>query len=200
MALNFCGPLFAAPLFAASAVSEADINAWLSLWQKREGLEQRDIRLRIVHQSEMPRNIIGDVEWWETPGEAHIRVVCADDLETVYGDTPAVVRYEVERTVIHELMHLVLAGLYDDGTGRGSTWLSRNPAYEARMEAITDNLAVMLLRRRVPGGVPVARYIARQISSGPWKPARDVRERIMLQIVRAMNASNEDDVLMLARR
>jgi|GEM_PF-3787003 len=195
IALNFC-----APCFAAGAVSEADIYRWLALWQKREGLEHRDIKLRIVRASEMPRNIIGDVEWWETPGWAQIRVVGSDDLQRVYGDSPAFARYEVERIVIHELMHLVLSGLYDDGDGRGSALLTRNPASDARMEAITDNLAVMLLRRRVPGGLTVARYISRQINGGPWKPARDVRERIMLQVARAMNAANEDDVVMLASR
>jgi hypothetical protein len=193
IALNLCGPVAR----ASSAASEDDIRHWLALWQRREGLGWLSINLRIVRQSELPRNVIGDVDWWETPGQAHIRVVCAEDLETVYDDTPAKARSEIERTVIHELMHLVLFGLYDDGSGRGQAWLGHDPASNARVEAITDNLAVMLLSRRVPGGVPVARYIVRQSDSGPWKAAADVKERIVLQVVRAMNAATEDDVLTL---
>jgi hypothetical protein len=195
VALTLC-----APCFAASAVSEAEIYQWLALWEKREGLEHRDIRLSIVRASELPRGIDGDVEWWEVPGWAHIRVVGSDDLERVYHETPAEARYEVQCTIIHELLHLVLSQLYDGGDGRGDAWLSRSPARVDRLEAITEHLAVMLLRRRAPGGVSVARYIARQINSGPWNPARDVRERVMLQVARAMDAATDADVVMLASR
>jgi hypothetical protein len=190
-----CLVLMAAAFAQGAAVSESDIQHWLAVWQKREGLEQRDIRLRIVRQSEMPRDIIGDVEWWETPGQAHIRIVCAEDLETVYGDTPAEALSEVERAVIHELMHLVLSGLYDDGSGRGNAWLSSLPALNARMDAITDNLAVMLLHRHAPGGLSVAQYVRRQVNSGPWNPDAEVKRRVMLQVVHAMNAASEDDVM-----
>jgi hypothetical protein len=193
--LTFCGTLC-----AASAVTEDDIRAWLALWQKREGLEHRDIRLSFVHQSVLGRNFVADVEWWETPGVASIRCLYPGELQTVFGDTPAEAREEAQRMVIHELLHLVLAGLYDDGDGRGNIWIHASAARDARMEAITENLAVMLLRGRVPGGLSVARYIARQVNSGPWKPARDVRERVMLQVAHAMDAATDDDVLMLASR
>lgn len=195
IALNFCGSLF-----AASSVTETDIYSWLALWQKREGLERRNIHLRVVRQSEMPRNVIGDVEWWRTPGKANIRIVRGADLERVYGDTPAEARSDAELTVIHELTHLVLSGLYDDGSGRGSALLDANRPGDARMEAITGNLAVMLQRRRPPGGVSLARYVGGQVNSGPWNPAPDVKERIVLQIVHAMNAATEDDVMVLFAR
>lgn len=176
-------------------VSRADVEHWLSVWQKREGLEGWNIELRIVRQSEMLPHIIGDVEWWETPGKVHIRVLCAEDLKTVYGQTPMQIRWQVERVVIHELMHLVLSGLYDDGSGGGNAWLKSNPKDDARMEAITDALAVMLLSRRVPRGYSEAQFIRREIDSGPWQPAADVRARVMLQLVQAMNAATEDDVM-----
>jgi hypothetical protein len=170
-----------------------ELAHWLSVWQEREGLEGWDIDLRIVRQSEMRPNIIGDVDWWIPPGKAHIRVVCAEDLKSVYGETPSQVRSEMERVVIHELMHLVLSSLYDDGSGRASAWLTSNPNDDARVEAITEALAVMLLSRRVPRGYSEAQFIRHEIDSGPWRPAADVRARVMLQLVRAMNAATEDD-------
>jgi hypothetical protein len=195
-----CLALLGAAVAQGAAVSEADIQHWLAVWQKREGLEERTINLRFVHQREVGRGGMADVEWWRTPGTASIRFIYPEELETVFGDTPAKAWEEAQRGVIHELMHLVIAGLYDDGSGRGSGWLAANPARLARMEAITDNLARMLLRRGALGGVAVVRYISRQINGGPWNPAPDVRQRVMLQVVRAMNAAAEDDVMVLFAR
>lgn len=196
LGLNFC-----ASLIAASAVTEAEIYSWLAIWQQREGLEQRNIRLRFVHQRELElgRNIVAEVQW-ATPDAANIRFVYPEELETVFGDTPALARDEAQRVVIHELMHLVVAGLYDDGSGKGHVLLASNPASVARLETITNNLAVMLLRRRVPGGVSEVQFIRREINSGPWKPSADVKKRVMLQVVRAMNAATEHDVMALFER
>jgi hypothetical protein len=190
-----CVILMAATFAQGAAVSEEDIQHWLAVWQKREGLEDRNIRYRFVHQRELGGNFIADVEWWETPGQARIRFIYPAELETVIGDTPAEAREDAQRSVIHELMHLIIAGLYDDGSGRGNAWISSVPARDARMEAITENLAVMLLHRHAPGGLSVAEYVRRQVNSGPWKPDAEVKRRVMLQVVHAINAASEDDVM-----
>lgn len=139
------------PAPAQAAVSEDDILLWLSVWKRRMDVRQ-NVNLRAVRVAEFQgRNAICDVDWWQTPGTMNIRILCSEDLQRVYGYTAARARDDLERTVIHELMHIVTSGLYDDGSGRGFCRLYAQPAANARMEAITDNLAVMLLCRSAPG-------------------------------------------------
>jgi hypothetical protein len=195
LALNLCGPCF-----AARAVTEDDVRQWLAVWQKREGLENWDISLEFVHASMWQGKADAVVRWGGAPCKAEISFSYPEEFETFFGKPPALAHWWAEKAVIHELMHLVLSGLYDDGAGSNTAWMIENPALNARMEEVTENLAQMLRHRYAPGGVPVAQYIAGQINSGPWRPARDVRERVMLQVARAMNAANEDDVVMLASR
>ena len=112
--------LLLTPLLAASGPTQADVENWMSVWQKREGLQDRNIKLSFVHQSKLDgKNTIADVEWWETPGTANIRFAYPAELETVFGDTPAEARDEARRIVIHELLHLVIGGL---GSGKGAAW------------------------------------------------------------------------------
>ena len=196
LAVGLAGRSSWAECSATAAVSTEDVRRWLDIWKQREGVE-RPITLRFVHQSELGSHVIANVEWWHTVGQANILFTYPEELETVFHYSPEEARGWAQRAVIHELMHLVLGGLYEDGSGRGNAWLKKYPALDARMEAITDHLAVLLLRRQAPGPVPVARYIAQQVNSGPWKPTPEVRQRIMLQVLHALHAANEDDVLAL---
>lgn len=44
-----------------------------------------------------------------------------------------------------------------------------------------------------------ARYVTGQINGGPWSPPTDTKRRVALQIIRALGAAQEDDVLTLVR-
>jgi hypothetical protein len=201
--LNFGMPVRGASKVAMPlppAVSEDDVRQWVVLWVGREGLEDRRITYRFVHQRELGARHIADVEWWTTPGVANIRFVFPEELQTVFRMDGLTAYFNAQRMVIHELTHILLGGLYDDGSGHGSARLFANPAEDARMEAITDNLARMLLYRSLPDGLSVAEYIENQIDGGPWRPARDARARIMLRLVRAFDAANESDVAELGKR
>jgi hypothetical protein len=190
LALNF-----GASLHAASSFTEDDVRQWLAMWQKRDALQDRTITVRFVHYAEFRKDADADVRW--SLSEVNIEFVEPSEWG-VYGMSPPATREWGQKACIHELMHVVLSALYDY-TG-GPSWLDNDRAANARLEAITERLAWMLKRRHPPDGVSVAQYVARQIDNGPWHPAADVRERVMLQIVRAMNAANEDDILLLANR
>jgi hypothetical protein len=177
--LNLCRSLF-----AASNVTLADIKSWVALWQKREGLEQWKISVQIVRQSKLPPDVDGDVFWEGNPATAKIRVLCAADMERIYGWSPAEARRESELIVVHELMHLVLAPL-DGGWNLSST-------EEERLESVTEALAQMLLQRRVPGGVSEVQFINHQINGGPWKPAPEAKGQVILQLVGAMHTVSDD--------
>ncbi|MBV8844966.1 MAG: hypothetical protein JO307_19335 [Bryobacterales bacterium] len=181
---------------SGSAVTQEEIRSWVTLWQKRLNLEQWELDVRIVRQSELGMDRYGDA-WWEWGHKAHIRVGRYEDQLNLWKASPAAARYRVQHVVVHELLHLVIGDLYDNGSGRGNAWLNQYPVVNQQVNAIVEAMTHMLMDRRTPGGAPVARYVRREIESGPWKPAPEVKARVMLRLVRAMNAANEDDILAL---
>jgi hypothetical protein len=197
IAVNFCGSVF-----AASVVSEADVTSWLALWQRRTGLEQWTIKLRIVHQNELPRGAAAcvyqrvsgpDIDMRTlrriiSPGTAEIRVLYPAEMASIYHLSP---RPWAEHAVIHELMHLVLAPMVK--------WVPPDVGGKRAGDLVDDvieKLTTMLQQRRVPGGVSETRYINAQIDRVLWEP--ELKGAVMLQIVRAMNAAREDDAIKLA--
>ena len=178
---------------ASRSVTQADVEAWTAVWQKREGLQNWKISVRIVRRAELPPGVVGDVywrnDWLDRRPSADIRVLCAEDLEGLFGETPAVARRESEETVVHELMHLVLSPLE----------IRNSPVQKREVEVLTETFARMLFRRRVPGGEPEAQFIDAKIDGLRFKPSPKVKEQVMLQLVRAMDAVSEDDVVALVR-
>lgn len=174
-------------------VTQTDVDRWVAVWQKREGLQNWKIAVRLARQDELPPRVVGDVDWrndWlDRRPSASIRVLCAEDLERIYGETPATARLESEETVVHELMHLVLSPLE----------VPKSRAQKRQVEVLTETFALMLFQRRVPGGAPEAQFINARIDGLRMKPAPKVREEVMLQLVRAMDAVSEDDVVALVR-
>lgn len=177
---------------AAAQVTQADINLWVALWQKREGLEQWTIDARIVHKSEMPANTDGDVLYWASSHTANIRVLCATDMEAIYHLPPASARRESELVVVHELMHVLLGSL--------NTGQALSPAERDSVESVTESFAEMLLERRVPGSFTEAQFIDGQIRRLPFVSSPAAKQLVMLKLVRAMDAVSEDDVIGLVQR
>ena len=176
-------------MLAAGDVTEADIYSWVALWQKRAGLEQWKIRLRMVHQSELPRGAAAHITWsdgpYGSPGTAEVQILYPAEMASIHHLSP---RRWTEHAVVHELMHLVLAPLIE--------WVPPG-ADKSHVEDVTDALATMLLERGVPGGASEAGFINAQVSRVSWNKSPGVKKRVMLQIVRAMNAAIEDDVMVI---
>ena len=181
--LSFCGTLLA----AGGAVTDAEVYSWLSVWQRREGLEQWKIRLRIVHRSELPRGTIGHVSWsagaYGGPGAAEIRVLYPSEMASLYRLPP---RRWTEHAVVHELMHLVLAPLVE--------WIPPG-AERSRVDDVVETLTKILVERRVPGGVSEAEFIDAQVSRAWWNGTPEVKKQVVLRLVRAMNAASEDNAI-----
>ena len=181
--LSCCG------VCAAQDVTQADIDAWLSIWQRREGLQDWKINARIVGAGELERQTIGDVRWWEPTRTAEMRVLSAADLQRLYGYSAASVRTQTEETVVHELMHVVMRGLGNPASCPHAVML--------RADAVNEAFAEMLFHRVVPGGVSEAQYIDRELALWPFAAAPDAKKAFMLELVRAMAAVSADDVAAL---
>ena len=186
-----CLALLVTALARGETVSLADLQGWLSVWQKREGLDQWKINLRVVRQGELGSGNDGDVIWSEDTGTARMRVLCAADMPKTGPSTPSEIRRESELVIVHELMHLLLVPI----SGNWNWSREEND----RAEAVTEAFSEMLLQRRVPGGLSEAQFINGQMSRWPGKPAPEAKRQVMLKLVRAMQAVAEDDVTALLR-
>ena len=187
-----CLALLVTALARGETVSLADLQGWLSVWQKREGLDQWKINLRVVRQGEVGSGNDGDVMWSADTGTARMRVLCAADMAKTGPSTPSEIRRESELVIVHELMHLLLVPI------SGNYW-NWSRAENDRGEAVTEAFSEMLLQRRVPGGLSEAQFINSQMSRWPGKPAPEAKRQVMLKLVRAMQAVAEDDVTALLR-
>jgi hypothetical protein len=187
-----CLVVVVSALAQGAAVSQTDIQRCLSVWQKRAGLQQWAIRVQFADYRELTGAARSDAEWHGK--SALIRFLYPEQWERVFGQTPEVARERALQAVIHQLIHLVISDLYDDGVDGHTAWLEDDPANEWRMECVAENLTVLLLRRRAPAAFSVEEYVRLNIDSGPWKPSADVKQRVMLQLGRAMNAATEDDM------
>ena len=111
---------------------ENRLDRQIKSWQKRLGLEEWNISLRVVRQSEIDKNSWGASEWDAAAKSAIISVLDPRDYNLRGGE----LKLDMECTIVHELVHIQVSPL-----------LARD---ENTREAIVNNIMAALLNRTCP--------------------------------------------------
>jgi len=93
-------------------VSQIDVDRWLHTWQSRLGLEEWRIAARIVRQTDLNPDTLGNLKWNSARRIATIKVLDPRDYDMPASQIPQ----DMERTVVHELVHLELSVLPREGS------------------------------------------------------------------------------------
>lgn len=80
----------------------------LDLWQKRLQLQDWSIQVEITRPSVLRQGTLGNVHWDPEKRTARIRVLRVADYQTSYDRALA----DMENTIVHELIHLRLASIW----------------------------------------------------------------------------------------
>jgi hypothetical protein len=114
LVVPFSGPLQAADEVDAQAVvpdrsaaAESFVNERLAVWQPRLGLDGWHIAIIMSHPSDLKPKTLGNIHWDADKKSAVIRVLDASDYKLPYR----AMLDDMEFTVVHELVHLVLSSL-----------------------------------------------------------------------------------------
>jgi hypothetical protein len=107
------GASFAAePSVLQPPVSQTDVDRWVRLWQARMALDEWKIEARIVRQNDLNPDTLGNLKWNSLRHTATIKVLDPRDYDMPAEQIPQ----DIERTVVHELVHLELSVLPRDGS------------------------------------------------------------------------------------
>ena len=74
----------------------------MKFWQKRLGLEEWSLRLRVVRQSQIDHDSWGTAEWYPESKTGTINVLDPRD----YNLRGADLKRDMECTIVHELVHI----------------------------------------------------------------------------------------------
>jgi hypothetical protein len=86
---------------------ESRLDRQMRGWQKRLGLEDWSISLRLVRQSELSKESWGASEWDERTRTAEVHVLDPRDYNLRGGE----LRLDMECTIVHELVHIQVSPL-----------------------------------------------------------------------------------------
>ena len=86
---------------------ENHLDHQLRTWQRRLGLEEWRLTLRVVRQSDLDRNTWGSAEWDPEGKTGTINVLDPADYNLRGGD----LRLDMECTIVHELVHIQVSPL-----------------------------------------------------------------------------------------
>jgi len=93
-------------------VTQQQVNRWLQIWQKRLALADWKVEARIVRQADLNPETLGNLKWSSKDRTASIKVLDPRDYDMPVQQIPA----DIERTVVHELVHLELSVLPRNGS------------------------------------------------------------------------------------
>jgi hypothetical protein len=93
-------------------VTQAQVDRWLQIWQKRLALDDWKIEAHIVRQDDLNHDTLGNLKWNAAGHTATIKVLNPLD----YDMPEALIPSDIERTVLHELVHLELSVLPRNGS------------------------------------------------------------------------------------
>ena len=106
------GPIQSAVNVPEPVVTQTRVDQWLQIWQKRLALAEWKIQAHIVRQSDLNPDTLGNLKWSSQDHSASIKVLDPRDY-----DMPAEqIAADMERTVVHELVHLELSVLPRNGS------------------------------------------------------------------------------------
>ena len=117
---------------SANSPLESRLDRQLKIWQKRLGLENWNLTLRVVRQAEIDQNSWGASEWDPDSRTGTVSVLDPRDYNLRGGD----LKLDMECTIVHELVHIQVSPL-DSG----------NP--EAH-EEVVNRIMTALLNRQCP--------------------------------------------------
>jgi hypothetical protein len=86
---------------------ELRLDRQLKSWQKRLGLDDWNLSVRVVRQSEIDRNTWGQAEWDPDAKTGVISVLDPRDYNLKGGE----LRLDMECTIVHELIHIQVSPL-----------------------------------------------------------------------------------------
>ena len=86
----------------------------MKFWQKRLGLEEWSLRLRVVRQSQIDPDSWGASEWNPDSKTAIISVLDPRDYNLKGAD----LKLDMECTIVHELVHIQVSPLKADGASQ----------------------------------------------------------------------------------
>jgi hypothetical protein len=96
-------------VFSCSGMNpvESRLERQMKFWQKRLGLDEWSIALRVVRQAEIDRNAWGTAEWDPARKTGVINVLHPRDYNLRGGE----LRLDMECTIVHELVHIQVSPL-----------------------------------------------------------------------------------------
>jgi hypothetical protein len=86
---------------------ESHLDRQLRAWQRRLGMDDWHLRVRLVRQRELDRNTWGNAEWDPDAKTGTISVLDPVDYNLKGGD----LRLDMECTIVHELVHIQVSPL-----------------------------------------------------------------------------------------
>lgn len=104
----------------------------MKFWQKRLGLDEWSLTLRVVRQSEIDRNSWGAAEWDPAAKTGLISVLDPRDYNLKGGE----LKLDMECTIVHELVHIQVSPL-----------AARD---EGQREEVVNKIMTALLNRSCP--------------------------------------------------
>jgi hypothetical protein len=121
-------------VFSCSAMNplESRLDRQMKFWQKRLGLEEWNLALRVVRQSEIDRNAWGSSEWDPDAKTGLISVLDPRDYNLKGGE----LRLDMECTIVHELVHIQVSPLAAHD--------------EHQREEVVNKIMVALMNRMCP--------------------------------------------------
>jgi hypothetical protein len=101
------GFLVFAFLCPASTSVESRLDRQMKFWQKRLGLEEWNLSLRLVRATQLNRNSWGTAEWDPERKVGFINVLDPRDYNLKGGE----LKLDMECTIVHELVHIQVSPL-----------------------------------------------------------------------------------------
>jgi hypothetical protein len=104
----------------------------MKAWQKRLGLAEWDLSLRIVRQNEIDRDSWGTAEWNPEAKSGTISVLDPRDYNLKGGE----LKLDMECTIVHELVHIQVSPLAAHDAGQ--------------REEVVNKIMTALMNRQCP--------------------------------------------------
>ena len=93
--------------FEHPVFTQAQVEGWVRVWQKRLALNDWKIEAKIVRQWQLPRGTIANIHWSLPRKTATIKVLDSADSTLPRSE----ITRDTELSVVHELVHLSMAKL-----------------------------------------------------------------------------------------